>query len=162
MTRMSVLTMCIPQGTTVAAGQKGRGEKGMRFGEEEGEGRTLGNTITGTEIPEESTNTLKLSCVFAKILEYKVSIQNNVIPMHQKQKGRKCKREHYHHHRKHWGTSEYMQFKILTLKLGERGPKGRNTLSPWRGPNIVKTVVLFRLIQCHPSHNPAVLIETEI
>ena len=36
MTRMSVLTMCIVQGTTVAAGQKGRGEKGMRFGDEEG------------------------------------------------------------------------------------------------------------------------------
>lgn len=48
----------------------------MRFEDEEGEGRALGNALTGTEIPEESTNTLKLSCVFGKILEYKVSIQN--------------------------------------------------------------------------------------
>lgn len=77
MTRMSALTMCTPQGTIVAAGQKGRGEKcGMRFGDEEGEGRTLDSTIMDIEIPRDSTNTLKLSCVFGKISECKVSIQN--------------------------------------------------------------------------------------
>ena len=48
----------------------------MRFGDEEGEGRTSDNTIMDIEIPRGSTNTLKLSCVFGKISEYKVSIQN--------------------------------------------------------------------------------------